>query len=60
MKQYGVHINGYVREASGEIKMWIGKRSDNKQTYPGLLDNMVRVVFNWLQLLGLQYISILA
>lgn len=38
---YGVHINGYVKTANGEIKMWVPKRSLTKQTYPGKLDNTV-------------------
>ncbi|XP_065058969.1 uncharacterized protein LOC135686629 [Rhopilema esculentum] len=39
--QYGVHLNGYVRNAQNEIYMWIGKRSDTKPTWPGKLDNTV-------------------
>ena len=35
----GVHVNGIVRDRDG-IKMWIGKRSRNKPTYPGMLDNL--------------------
>lgn len=39
---YGVHINGYVAGKDGqELQMWIPRRSATKQTYPGLLDNMV-------------------
>lgn len=37
---YGVHINGFVRDAGG-LKMWIGKRSMKKQTGPGKLDQVV-------------------
>lgn len=40
VRAYGVHMNGYVRE-NGRILMWIGRRSPNKATYPGLLDNTV-------------------
>ena len=36
----GVHLNGFVR-CSGGIHMWIARRSCEKATYPGLLDNMV-------------------
>ncbi|WP_417804633.1 DUF4743 domain-containing protein [Thalassospira lucentensis] len=39
-RSWGVHMNGYVRKADG-IYMWIAKRSPNKPTYPGMLDNMV-------------------
>lgn len=39
---YGVHINGYVRcKSTGEIKMWIPRRSATKPTYPNMLDNTV-------------------
>lgn len=38
----GVHINGYVRDpTSGDIKLWIARRSATKQTWPGFLDNFV-------------------
>ncbi|MEX0693631.1 MAG: DUF4743 domain-containing protein [Rhodospirillales bacterium] len=37
---YGVHINGFVRDAGG-LKMWIGKRSMKKPTGPGKLDQVV-------------------
>jgi 8-oxo-dGTP pyrophosphatase MutT (NUDIX family) len=36
----GVHVNGFVR-ADGVIKMWIGRRSLQKQTAPGKLDQFV-------------------
>ena len=37
---YGVHINGWVNTADGP-HMWIGRRSLDKPTGPGLLDQMV-------------------
>jgi hypothetical protein len=37
---YGVHLNGFVRQSDG-LHMWIGKRSMQKQTGPGKLDQMV-------------------
>ncbi|WVZ64509.1 hypothetical protein U9M48_014012 [Paspalum notatum var. saurae] len=40
IKAYGVHMNGYV-EKDGQKYLWIGKRSDSKQTYPGMLDHLV-------------------
>ncbi len=40
VRAYGVHLNGFVRMADG-IHMWVGRRSANKNTYPGMLDNMV-------------------
>lgn len=36
---YGVHLNGYVRTDEG-MKMWIARRSMNKATSPGKLDQM--------------------
>ncbi|XP_058206782.1 nudix hydrolase 20, chloroplastic-like isoform X3 [Rhododendron vialii] len=40
IKAYGVHMNGYV-ERAGQKYLWIGKRSEGKQTYPGMLDHLV-------------------
>jgi isopentenyldiphosphate isomerase len=40
IRAYGVHMNGYVRDG-GRLKMWIGRRSRTKPTFPGMLDNMV-------------------
>jgi Domain of unknown function (DUF4743) len=37
---YGVHMNGFVRRPDG-IHMWIARRSRDKATYPGELDNLV-------------------
>jgi len=36
---YGVHIHGYVRDGA-DILLWIGRRADDKPTYPGKLDQM--------------------
>ncbi|KAJ3033435.1 hypothetical protein HK097_004849, partial [Rhizophlyctis rosea] len=42
IRAYGCHLNGYTRDAqTGELKMWIARRSKTKQTYPGMLDNIV-------------------
>lgn len=41
IKSYGVHINGFVRSKDGRIShMWVGRRSRNKPTWPGLLDHI--------------------
>ena len=40
IRQYGCHINGYVKK-DGLYYIWIAKRSTDKQTYPGMLDNFV-------------------
>jgi 8-oxo-dGTP pyrophosphatase MutT (NUDIX family) len=37
---YGVHMNGYVRDG-GRIKLWVGKRADNRPIEPGKLDHLV-------------------
>ena len=39
-KGYGVHMNGFVRDG-GQIKLWVAKRSMNKPTGPGKLDQVV-------------------
>ncbi|KAK1151449.1 hypothetical protein AOXY_G32689 [Acipenser oxyrinchus oxyrinchus] len=41
VKRYGVHVNGFTRQPDGQLAMWVARRSLSKQTYPGLLDNMV-------------------
>ena len=38
---YGFHMNGYVRRADGGIDIWIARRAAGKQTYAGMLDNLV-------------------
>ncbi|HAA93275.1 MAG TPA: DUF4743 domain-containing protein [Rhodospirillaceae bacterium] len=40
IRAYGVHLNGFVRKLDG-LYMWVARRDPHKQTYPGLLDNMV-------------------
>ncbi|HVJ43169.1 MAG TPA: DUF4743 domain-containing protein [Dongiaceae bacterium] len=40
VKAYGVHLNGYVRTPAG-LKLWIGRRADNRPVEPGKLDNIV-------------------
>ncbi len=42
---YGVHLNGFVKDSQNNMSMWIGKRSDNKQTWPGKYDNMVGLIY---------------
>jgi 8-oxo-dGTP pyrophosphatase MutT (NUDIX family) len=37
----GVHLNGYVRDKSGTMKVWIAQRSFSKKTDPGMMDNLV-------------------
>lgn len=40
LKAYGVHVNGWRREA-GQTLLWIGRRARDKSVEPGKLDNMV-------------------
>ncbi|MBM3486085.1 MAG: DUF4743 domain-containing protein [Alphaproteobacteria bacterium] len=40
VRAYGVHVNGFVRRATG-LEMWIGRRAVDKPTFPGMLDNFV-------------------
>jgi hypothetical protein len=40
VRAYGVHLNGFVGE-NGSIEMWIGRRSLDKPTAPGKLDQIV-------------------
>ena len=37
---YGVHMNGFVRDGD-DRKMWIGRRSPDKRSAPGKLDQLV-------------------
>ena len=41
LRQYGVDVNGYVIDENGDISVWMQKRSINKPTWPGKLDNFV-------------------
>ncbi len=40
VRQYGCHLNAYLVK-DDQMHMWIAKRSKSKQTYPGMLDNIV-------------------
>lgn len=39
VKGYGVHLNGFVRD-QGHLLMWVGRRADNKPTFPNKLDQL--------------------
>ena len=39
-RAYGVHLNGYLREGDG-LRVWVGRRSPDKQIAPDKLDNLV-------------------
>ena len=38
LRQYGIHINGFVRHSTRGNCLWLQRRSPTKQTYPGLQD----------------------
>lgn len=38
---YGVHMTAYQRTVDGAYEIWVPRRSDTKQTFPGMLDNSV-------------------
>jgi 8-oxo-dGTP pyrophosphatase MutT (NUDIX family) len=40
VRAYGVHLNGYRRDA-GELILWIGRRAPDKKVAPDKLDNLV-------------------
>lgn len=40
-KAYGVHINGFSVDFHGKMHLWVARRSKTKQTFPGMLDNVV-------------------
>ncbi|KAJ3222340.1 hypothetical protein HDU81_009945 [Chytriomyces hyalinus] len=42
IRSYGCHVNGFVKgDSRSPSKMWVARRSYTKQTYPGMLDNIV-------------------
>jgi hypothetical protein len=41
VRAYGVHVNGFVRRADGQLDMWIGRRAPTQKLCPNMLDNMV-------------------
>ena len=38
LRQYGIHINGFVRHSTRGDCLWLQRRSAIKQTYPGKKD----------------------
>lgn len=36
-----VHLNGLTRTATGEVKMWVGRRSPDKAVDPNRMDNLM-------------------
>jgi len=44
---YAVHLNGVVEYKDRAPQLWIARRSDTKQTDPGMLDNVVAGGIGW-------------
>jgi len=44
IKSYDCHVNGYIKK-DGQYFLWIARRSYQKPTYPGMLDNFVTTRF---------------
>lgn len=40
VRAYGIHVNGYIGEGN-DLRLWVGRRSRSKPTYPGELDHIV-------------------
>ncbi|HKW53454.1 MAG TPA: DUF4743 domain-containing protein, partial [Stellaceae bacterium] len=41
VRAYGVHLNGYLRDGDGRLRLWIGRRAADKKVAPDKLDNLV-------------------
>lgn len=41
IEAYGVHVNGYRRDADGRTHLWIGRRSHDRNVAPGKYDNLI-------------------
>jgi len=40
VRAYGIHVNGFVRDGA-DLRLWVGRRSRHKPTYPNQLDHLV-------------------
>ena len=40
VRAYGIHVNGFVGRGA-EMRLWVGRRSRRKPTFPGQLDHLV-------------------
>ncbi|KAJ1717866.1 hypothetical protein LPJ61_007100 [Coemansia biformis] len=40
IRTFGVHINGITKSELGQVRMWVARRSLQKQTWPGYLDQI--------------------
>ncbi len=40
VRAYGIHVSGFVGEGA-DLRLWVGRRSRHKPTFPGQLDHLV-------------------
>lgn len=40
VRAYGIHVNGFVGHGA-DMRLWVGRRSRDKPTFPGQLDHLV-------------------
>jgi hypothetical protein len=40
VRAYGIHVNGFVGHGA-DMRLWVGRRSRHKPTFPGQLDHLV-------------------
>lgn len=38
---YGLHVNGLVRQADGNLALWVARRAMDREVEPGKLDNLI-------------------
>jgi 8-oxo-dGTP pyrophosphatase MutT (NUDIX family) len=41
VRAYGIHLNGYRRDGTGPLRLWVGRRAADKKVSPNKLDNLV-------------------
>jgi len=41
IRAFGLHVNGFTRDAEGSISIWVARRARDRAVEPGKFDNMV-------------------
>lgn len=41
IRAFGLHVNGFTRDADGRISIWVARRARDRAVEPGKFDNMV-------------------
>lgn len=41
IRAFGLHVNGFTRDAEGRISVWVARRARDRAVEPGKFDNMV-------------------